>query len=525
MNETERSFRSYLEDVAGFGQEGIDAAVGWVRAFFQRGVSSSTPRSDKLAHFERDLGRLHDDVRVRVAVNAVRHYYFFLDRRESSGTECRSSPESAPPPSPFNQSASPSPKGQPDGAGVSACSPGEPDNGQGSPSSPTSPDRPAPPSREGHPDDAGASPSSPPRPDHLSGWSPPPSRPDYAPGSPPPRRRPNAAPDLPETPGPCDTQSAKLLRRTRDLLRVKRRSMETERSYLGWIGRFLEYTGKREPSLLTAADVRTYLTHLAVERRVAYSTQTQCFNALVFLYRYILDTPIDSLAETIRARGPKRLPVVLTLDEVRRLMCRIDEPYQLMCRIIYGAGLRLRECVNLRIHDLDFEQEELTIRGAKRDKDRMAIFPSVLHEPVRKQMDRAKRLYADDRRLDRPGVPLPGALERKKPGDRFRWEWFWLFPSPRVSADSRSGRPYRFHVHPTTLQKAVGKGVERAGIGKPATVHTFRHSFATHLVEAGYDIRTVQELLGHANIQTTMVYTHVATTRRRGVISPLERLD
>lgn len=321
-----------------------------------------------------------------------------------------------------------------------------------------------------------------------------------------------------------EAECAGILAEVKERLRLKHRSHATERSYLGWIERFLRHAGTCDRRSLEQRHAHAFLSYLAVERQVAVSTQEQCYNALLFLYRTVLDRSIDGLAGVVRSKRPKRLPVVLTPEEVRALLDALDDPYRLMCEIMYAAGLRLRECLQIRVADVDFDKEQLTIRGAKGAKDRTGLLPGSLHERIENQMASASRVFTDDRQRDHPGVPLPGALSVKKPGDAVRWGWFWLFPSPRISFDSRSGAGHRYHVHPATLQKRVSRALGRAAIEKPATVHSLRHSFATHLVEAGYDIRTVQELLGHSNVNTTMVYTHVAGRHRRGVVSPIEHL-
>jgi integron integrase len=324
-----------------------------------------------------------------------------------------------------------------------------------------------------------------------------------------------------------DRKVARVLDETRRMLRLMNRSYATEKTYLGWVRRFLEYCKRRSGAgaVITKRELTSYLTYLAVEEKVAAATQQQAFNALLFLFRHVLNETVDGLAETIRSRKPKRLPVVLTQDEVRRLIQLLSQPYRLMAMLIYGGGLRLSECLSLRVRDMDFENDQMIIRGGKGDKDRATLFPRELHEHVRRHLDDVKVLYNEDRSLNRPGVPLPKALERKYPSACRDWSWFWVFPSPRLSIDPRNNKPYRFHLYPTSLQKQVHEAVCKMDTMKSATVHSLRHSFATHLIEAGYDIRTVQELLGHSNLNTTMIYTHVAVKNKRGVISPFSRLE
>ncbi len=320
-----------------------------------------------------------------------------------------------------------------------------------------------------------------------------------------------------------------LIDEARKSLRLANRAYKTERSYMGWIRRFLQYIQSRSKagvfrSAIGQEEVKNYLTYLAVERRVATATQQQAFNALLFFFRRVLSLEISGMAETIRAQKPKRLPVVLTPDEISSIFAVLPEPYRLMAMIIYGGGLRLSECMALRIRDLDFQEESITIRGGKGDKDRKTLFPQQIHERTRTWMEETRRLFDEDRREGRPGVPLPHALARKYPAAAKEWSWSWLFPSPRLGIDPRGGGIYRFHLYPSTLQKKIARAVREGGIVKHATVHSLRHSFATHLIEEGYDVRTVQELLGHSNLNTTMIYTHVAVRNRRGVISPLSRL-
>ncbi len=319
-----------------------------------------------------------------------------------------------------------------------------------------------------------------------------------------------------------------LLDEVRRLLRLMHRSYKTERSYIGWIKRFATFVWQRQSHFrresITENELKRFLTYLAVEERIAAATQQQAFNALLFLFRHVLHIQIHGLGETVRAFKPKRLPVVLSVEEIRRIVKVLPTPYSLMAKLIYGAGLRLSECMSVRVRDLDFENERIMVRGGKGDKDRITLLPAAIHQDIKTQLKSVRRLYEEDRRLKRPGVPLPQALERKYTGASFQWSWYWFFPSPRLSIDPRSAKTYRMHLYPSTLQKHMKTAVRQLGLTKNATVHSLRHSFATHLIEAGYDIRTVQELLGHSNVNTTMIYTHVAVKNKLGVISPLSKL-
>lgn len=323
-------------------------------------------------------------------------------------------------------------------------------------------------------------------------------------------------------------EPAELLDEARRVLRLGSRAYRTEKTYLGWIRRFLEFAarhGNVRREMLTTGLLREYLTYLAVERRVAAATQQQAFNALLFLFRYVLQIPIDGLSTTIRAMRKNRLPVVLSQKEISGIIRRVTYPYDLMVMLIYGGGLRLSECLGLRVRDLDFENEKITIHQGKGRKDRQTLFPPELHEKMESHLIQVKKIYAEDQRVGRPGVSLPDALGKKYKYAGKEWGWFWVFPSPRLSIDPVGGIVRRFHLYPSTLQKQVHRAIKSMGLTKPATVHSLRHSFATHLIEAGYDIRTVQELLGHSNLNTTMIYTHVAVKNKLGVISPLSRME
>lgn len=312
--------------------------------------------------------------------------------------------------------------------------------------------------------------------------------------------------------------------RVRDVLRLEHKSYRTEKTYINWVRRFVEFSADRAPSEITERDLRHYLTYLAVELHVAAATQQQAFNALLYLFRHSLKQEVKGLLQTIRAKKPKRLPVVLSPREIAHIIKTLRSPYSLMAKLIYGSGLRLSECLSLRVHDLDFSSEILTVRSGKGDKDRTTLFPRGLHREMQTYLEELRVFFEDDRRFKRPGVPLPKALGRKHPNAAIEWGWFWLFPSHRLSVEPRTGQALRWHVYSTTLQRQFAIAVKTVGITKAASVHSLRHSFATHLIESGYDIRTVQELLGHSNLQTTMIYTHVASKNKRGVISPLDRL-
>ena len=302
------------------------------------------------------------------------------------------------------------------------------------------------------------------------------------------------------------------------------RSHQTEKTYRQWVRAFRLHRSNVAPADLTDADVRGFLTYLAVDRRVSAPTQRQAFNAILFLYRHVLHREIVSLNATVRGRKSRRLPVVLTRAEVSSILDRMKPPYRLMGLVIYGGGLRLAECLSLRIQDIDVEQRVITVRSGKGDKDRRTLLPGKIVGDLTRHVEETVRpLFDQDRRNDAPGVPLPHALRTKYPGAATDWRWFWLFPSHRLSVDPRTSLPGRFHAYPSSLQRHFHAAVLESGVSKRASVHTLRHSFATHLVEDGYDIRTVQELLGHSDVSTTMIYTHVATRNKLGVISPVDR--
>jgi integron integrase len=332
----------------------------------------------------------------------------------------------------------------------------------------------------------------------------------------------NAGPirdDIPGHPG-----ASKLLGRLRDLCRRRRFSYRTEQAYVGWAKRFFAFHGWRPPTEVGPEGVRCFLTYLARERSVAASTQNQALNALVFLYQEVERTPLGDLGQVERARRPQRLPTVLTRDEVHRLLSAVDSEFRPMTSLLYGAGLRLMECCRLRIKDVDFDREQIIVRSGKGNNDRIVMLPSAARTDLQHHRELARAVWKRDRDLGMAGVWLPDALTVKYPNAGKEWPWQWLFPARAASVDPVSGILRRHHVHEESVQRAVRRAAKTADIAKPTTPHTLRHCFATHLLEGGVDIRTVQQLLGHANLQTTMIYTHVVGRPGVGTLSPLDRL-
>jgi len=312
-----------------------------------------------------------------------------------------------------------------------------------------------------------------------------------------------------------------LFARVTSEIRRRAYSIRTEQTYMAWIRRFIAAFGNRDPDLLGATEVKTFLERLAVQGNVAASTQSQALSALVFLYREVLDRPLE-LGSFTRAKRPRHLPVVLTRDEVTAVLGKLGGTQKLMASLLYGAGLRLMEAVRLRVKDIDFGYRQILVRDAKGAKDRVVPLPEATVAPLRAHLARVRALFDDDRRQGLDGVYLPDALARKYPNAGTEWIWQYVFPSGRISVDPRSRAARRHHIHENGLQKAVKAASVAAGIGKRVNCHSLRHAFATHLLEAGYDIRTVQELLGHADVSTTMIYTHVLNRGGRGVRSPLD---
>ena len=316
----------------------------------------------------------------------------------------------------------------------------------------------------------------------------------------------------------------RLLDQVRNAIRRKHFSLRTEQSYVHWIKRFILFHGKRHPREMGAAEVTAFLNHLARERQVASATQNQGLNAILFLYREVLSSPLGWLEGVDRAKRPGRVPTVLTQEEAARLLLQVDGTTKLMVGLLYGAGLRLMECLRLRVKDVDFGYGQLVVRDGKGSKDRITMLPQSLVDPLKEHLGRVKRLHERDLAEGYGDVELPYALARKYPNADREWAWQYVFPSRKRSVDPRTGAIRRHHVYETVLQRAVKQAARDAGITKPVSCHTLRHySFATHLLESGYDIRTVQELLGHKEVTTTMIYTHVLNKGGRGVKSPLDR--
>jgi len=313
----------------------------------------------------------------------------------------------------------------------------------------------------------------------------------------------------------------KLLDQVRDVLRLKHYALRTEEAYVDWIRRFILFHHKRHPREMGAAEITAFLTHLAVVDNVAASTQNQALAALLFLYREVLQQDIGPV-EPVRAKKPQRLPVVLTREEVRQVLNQMQGTHQLMAKLLYGTGMRLMECVRLRVKDVDFARREILVRDGKGEKDRVTMLPESIIPALQAHLERVRQLHQRDLADGYGAVYLPYALERKYPNAAREWGWQYVFPASRISADPRTGAKRRHHTDESGLQKAVRAAAKAAGIVKPVGPHTFRHSFATHLLESGQDIRTVQELLGHADVKTTMIYTHVLNRGPLGVRSPLD---
>ncbi len=314
----------------------------------------------------------------------------------------------------------------------------------------------------------------------------------------------------------------KLLDQVRYAVRVRHYSRRTEDAYVRWVRRFVLFHGKRHPLEIGAQEVSAFLSHLASEENVAASTQNQALNALVFLYRCVLERPLPELGGVVRAKRPGRLPAVFTRDEVQSVLANLSGATALVAGLLYGSGLRLLEGLRLRVKDLDLEHGQLVVRDGKGRRDRVSVLPGRLAEPLRLHLRRVRVLHEDDLRDGYGAVYLPDALARKYPNAPRSWAWQYVFPARQRAPDPRSGEMRRHHLSESAVQKAVAGAIRKSGIAKAGSCHTFRHSFATHLLEDGYDIRTVQELLGHKDVRTTTVYTHVLNRGGMGVCSPLD---
>lgn len=318
----------------------------------------------------------------------------------------------------------------------------------------------------------------------------------------------------------------RLLDLVRTAIRTRHFSPRTEQAYVAWIKRFILFHGKRHPREMGVKEINAFLSHLAVARKVAAATQSQALSALLFLYREVLELEVPWLGDLVRATKPKRLPVVLSRSEVRALLAALDGPRRLMASLLYGSGLRLGECIALRVQDLDLERRTITVRDGKGHTDRTTVLPSTLVDPLAEHLAALHARFVTERARNLPGAHLPEPLARQHPGGSTEWPWQWVFPAQGLARDRTTLAPVRLHLHASILQRAVSQAARRAGILRRVSCHTLRHCFATHLLEAGHDIRTIQELLGHRDVATTMIYTHVQTRARGGpcVESPADRL-
>lgn len=317
---------------------------------------------------------------------------------------------------------------------------------------------------------------------------------------------------------------SQLLHSLRAKLRLGHFSARTEESYVHWVYRFVRFHGLRHPRDMGEREVLAFLVHLAMDRKLAAATQAQALAALQFLYQHVIDRPLVGLGGIPRARAPTRLPTVLTETEVKRILAELQGVPRLIGLLLYGSGMRLLECLTLRVKDLDIERGEIRIRRGKGARDRVTMMPQTLREPLRAHLERVRAQHERDVADGAGAVELPDALRRKYPSAATQWAWQWIFPAGRRYVDRETGEWRRHHLHESVMQRAMAAAVRRSGVGKRASCHTLRHSFATHLLEAGYDIRTVQELLGHRDVSTTMAYTHVLNRGGLGVRSPADRL-
>jgi integron integrase len=319
-----------------------------------------------------------------------------------------------------------------------------------------------------------------------------------------------------------ERRKPKLLDQVRQLMRLRHYSLRTEEAYVGWIRRYILFHGKRHPNELDEKDVSEFLSDLAITGRVAAATQNQALNALLFLYKEVLQRELGFVGDALRVKRPPKMPIVLSPEEVRAVLSQLNGQYRLMAQLLYGSGLRLLECLRLRVKDVDLHYLHITVRDPKGGRERKTMLPVSLAAALREHLDNVKARHQRDLAQGFGSVYLPTALERKTPSASREWAWQYVFPADRRSIDRRTGIERRHHVNEKNLQNALKTAVRKAGISKPASCHTLRHSFATHLLENGYDIRTVQELLGHKDVSTTMIYTHVLNRPGIGVKSPLD---
>ncbi len=319
-------------------------------------------------------------------------------------------------------------------------------------------------------------------------------------------------------------QAIRLMDQVREVLRYHHYAIRTEESYTKWILTFIRFNGRKHPRDMGKIEIEAFLSHLAVNKNCAKSTQNQALNAIVFLYKQVLDLPVAEDLAPIRSKKQVRLPVVMSCEEVAEVISKMDGVTGIMSKLMYGGGLRLMETVRLRVHDLDFSNELLLIRDGKGSKDRSTLLPNTLIKPLQKHLEKVKSVYEEDRVAGNANVWLPHALAKKYPGAPSEWNWQYVFPAAKLSIDPRSGKIRRHHLNESNLQKAVRSAVIKTDIPKRITTHT-RHSFATHLLESGVNIRVVQKLLGHADVKTTEIYTHVLQQNIGAIDSPLDRLD
>jgi len=317
----------------------------------------------------------------------------------------------------------------------------------------------------------------------------------------------------------------KLLDQVREVMRYHHYAIRTEQTYVKWISDYIRFNGTRHPREMGKPEIERFLSHLAVNRNMAPSTQNQALNAILFLYKHVIDMPLNDYIDATRSKKRKRLPTVLNQSEISQFFQHISGTNELMAKLLYGAGLRLMECIRLRVKDVDFENHQIIVRDGKGGKDRATVLPKTIQEDLRFHLKGVRKLFEQDLAGGRADVYMPHALAKKYPGAGKSWIWQWVFPAKNCSRDPRTEKVRRHHTHETGLQKAVADAAKKAGINKRVSPHTLRHSFATHMLEAGKDIRRVQELLGHADVRTTMIYTHVMSTNFETLGSPLDNLD